>query len=277
MNRRTLSRQVILFLVVAIGGAVNHAGADLIWDNGDYLTNGFGLSIGWNQSASTPIRYSLTDDFALSGPATLSKLVCFGYMSGNVDNQPQVIAGYVRILDDDNGSPGNVVLGDWTTPLEVTEEPTGDFFLGAADRGIFRVTIQLPNWQLCPGTYWVQYNVDNNDVRPSNGTLTGNYFSTLTPSPPPEANGYHYDVLTSTYFILDDPQTGQGNAPPFRLEGIACAHPGDFDDDGMCTLADVPGFVAALLSGSAAPCADANGDCKVNAEDIGAFVQCILS
>ncbi|MCB9858408.1 MAG: hypothetical protein H6818_22210 [Phycisphaerales bacterium] len=250
--------------------------AAVLWDNGPYLTNGFGLSIGWNQSASTPFRYALTDDFVLASRSTITRLNCYGYMTGNVNNQPQIIAGYVRILADDNGEPGDVILGDWTTPREVLQEFTGDFYLGASDRGIYRVSISLPQWELCPGTYWVQYNLDNNDVRPSNGSLTGNYFSTLTPSPPPEANGYHYDVLTSTYFILDDPQTGQGNAPPFSLEGEGCALPGDFDGDALCTMDDVPSFVEALLSGAFESCADVNEDCEMNGLDVQAFVQCIL-
>lgn len=275
MNRRPSLRFCLVITSAALGTAVPAVRAATIWDNGPYLTNGFGLSIGWNQSASTPFRYSLTDDFVLNSPALLTRLDCFGYMTGNVNNQPQVIAGYVRILSDDHGAPGNVILGDWQTPLDVAEEFTGDYYLGASDRPIYRVAIQLPDWELCPGTYWVQYNVDNNDVRPSNGSLTGNYFSTLTPSPPPEANGYHYDVLTGTFYSLDDPGTGQGNAPPFQIEGEACALPGDVDGDGVCTIADVPGFVAALLSGEFEPCADANGDCKMNGLDVAAFVQCL--
>ncbi|MCA9257048.1 MAG: hypothetical protein KDA33_15470 [Phycisphaerales bacterium] len=260
--------------ILGVGASVTRAA--VLWDNGPYLTNGFGLSIGWNQSASTPFRYALTDDFTLTSPATLSRLHCYGYMSGNVNNLPQIIAGYVRILSDDNGAPGDVILGDWTTPLEVAEEFTGDFYVGASDRGIHRVSIRLPQWELCPGTYWVQYNLDNNDVRPSNGSLTGNYFSTLTPAPPPEANGYHYDVLTDTFFILDDPETGQGNAPPFSLEGDGCLVAGDLDGNGVCTIDDVPSFVSALLSGQFEPCADMNADCVMNGLDVQAFVQCLL-
>lgn len=274
--RRNSIVGIVVAAAIGLGWSARPVSGAVIWNNGPYLTSGFGLSIGWNQSASTPFRFALTDDFVLSSPATLTQLSCFGYMTGNINNQPQVIAGYVRILDDNNGTPGNVILGDWVTPLEVSEEFTGDIYSTFADRPIYRVTIQLPNWQLCPGTYWVQYNVDNNDIRPSNGSLTGNYFSTLTPNPPPEANGYHYAVFTDTYFILDDPDTGQGNAPPFFLEGDACAAPGDFDDDGFCTIADVPAFVNALLSGAFEPCVDVNGDCEMNGGDIQAFVQCLL-
>lgn len=262
--------------VVFVAGFAGVAQAEVLWDNGPYLTNGFGLSIGWNQSASTEFRYGLTDDFVLSSPARLTRVHCYGYMPGNVNNEPQIVAGYVRILADDNGAPGDVIYGDWTTPLEVGQAFTGDFYLGAADRAIYRVTIRLPGWDLCPGAYWVQYNLDNNDERPSNGSLTGNFFSTLTPSPPPEANGYHYDVLTNTYFILDDPNTGQGNAPPFSLEGDGCALPGDMDGSGACTVDDVAQFVSALLSGVNEPCADVNGDCEWNGLDIFAFVQCLL-
>lgn len=254
------------------------ASAEVIQDNGPLATSGIALSIGWNQTQG--FRFALTDDFALLQPARLTKLTFWGHMTGNDVNQPQVLAAYVRILRDDEGVPGEAIHGDLDTGLPFVENFTGQFHSTGTSRPIYKVEVSLPEWQLCPGAYWVQFNVDNNDIRPSTGTPIGNYFSSLVTTPPPDANGYHYNVVTGQYFILDDPDTGQGNQPPMVLEGTplasSCAVAGDFDNDGGCDIDDTADFVAALLSAEFDGCADLTGDCLADGSDIAAFVACVL-
>ncbi len=248
--------------------------ADLIWDNGAFINSGVALSIGWNQSVAPPYRFAMTDDFVLTSPAILSSFTAYGHMAGNNINQPQVIAMYVRILADNAGQPGAQILGDFATGLPFTEVYTGVNYANNANNPIYKLSATLPNWLLCPGRYWVQYNVDNSDIRPSTGESNANFFSTLVQPPPPTPTGWHYSVLQNQYFSL------QENGPPFTIEGSvfpACSHLGDFDSDSDCTGADIQPFVAALISGSLNTCADFDGNCVLNILDVSAFVACLLS
>lgn len=248
--------------------------ADLIWDNGAFTTSGVALTFGWNQSVTTPYRFALTDDFVLTGPAVLTKFTAYGHMPGNTVNQPQILAMYVRILADSGGQPGAQILGDFETGLPFTEVYTGSNYAGSSSNPIYKLEATLPNWLLCPGRYWVQYNVDNSDIRPSTGGLNANFFSTLVQPPPPTPTGWHYSVLTNEYFSL------QENGPPFAIEGSllpACAHLGDFDSDNECTGADIQPFVSALVSGVFNTCADFDGNCEMNTQDVLAFLACLLS
>jgi len=263
-------KQVIAIVVLSI---VAGASGEVIWDNGTFATNGVALSIGWNQSVATPYRYALTDDFVLTSPTVLTRLTTWGFMQGNSVNQPQVIAMYVRILADNGGQPGAAILGGFATGLPFTETYTGVNYVNSANAPIYRLEAELPNWTLCAGHYWIQYNVDQNDIRPQTGNADANYFSTLVSPPPSGANGFHYSVLGDQYFSL------QGNAPPFSISGTvlpACGHVGDFDGDDACTGVDIEGFVGVLIGGGYAPCADFNGDCTVDGADVAAFVACLL-
>ena len=266
-------KAMLLVLTAWALAAPLHARADLIWDNGPLNTSGVALSIGWNQSVPTPYRFALTDDFVLTSPAILSKLTTYGFMQGNTVNQPQIVAMYVRILADNNGQPGQPIFGGFAAGVPFAETYTGSNYAGQPSAPIYKLDAALPDWRLCPGRYWVQYNVDQNDVRPSSGGLDANYFSTLVQPPPLPPTGWHYSVLQSQYFSL------QENGPPFVIEGTVlprCEHPGDFDGDGRCTGADIQGFVDGLLVGSFVPCADINGDCAVDLLDIEAFLGCLL-
>jgi len=176
--------------------------AELIWDNGPLNTSGVALSIGWNQSVPTPYRYALTDDFVLTSPGVLSKLTTYGFMQGNNVNQPQVIAMYVRILADNAGQPGTPILGGFASGLPFTETYTGSNYLGQASAPIYWLEATLPDWRLCPGRYWIQYNVDQSDIRPSTGGSDASFFSTLVQPAPPSPTGWHYSVLQSQYFSL---------------------------------------------------------------------------
>src|SRR5206468_3382229 len=64
-----------------------------------------------------------------------------------------------------------------------------------------------------------------------------------------------------------------------RIDQIGSALPGDMNGDGMVTLADVPGFIAALLLLPDAPLpiatADMNGDGCTNGLDIRPFLSAL--
>lgn len=271
MNRKIASSAVLMTL-----GFASVAAADVIRDNGTFATSGTSLSVGWNQTATNPFRFAMTDDFTLFAPTKLSKLTFWGYMTGNTSPESQIIDAYFRILDDFGNFPGDEIAGSLDAPVEFTATFTGSYYGSGTTRPMYRIEVDLQGLRLCPGTYWIQYNLDNNDIRPQGGTVTGNYFTTLTSPTPADANGYHYDVLANQYFPLFDTNTSTWFQPPFLLEGDplpSCDVRGDFDNDGFCTPADAPDFVDALLLGSFNGCADLNADCEMNGLDIQAFVD----
>ena len=148
-------RNVCRCAMLAFAITASTARADVVWDNGTYASgSGTGLSFGWNQSATTPFRFALTDDFTITGQAVLTSFTTVGYMSGNTVNLPQVLAMYVRIRSDDAGAPGPVILGDFVNGVPFTETFTGDF-RGSSSSPIYRLVATLPNWTLCSGTYWM--------------------------------------------------------------------------------------------------------------------------
>ncbi len=260
---------------VAVLAVSTHA--EIIQDNGPLNTSGVALSIGWNQTQG--FRFALTDDLVLDQPVELTRLTFWGHMPGNTVNEPQVAAAFVRILRDEGGLPGEPIFGSFDEGLPFIETFTGEFH-NTSDRPIYRIEVDLPGWRLCPGKVWVQFNVDNDDIRPSTGSANANFFSSIVAAPPPDADGYHYNVLTEQYFTLNHPDTGQGNQPPMIVEGdllpSSCATAGDFDGDGTCDVEDTASFVEALLSGGFDGCADRNGDCLANGLDVAAFVACVV-
>jgi hypothetical protein len=115
--------------------------------------------------------------------------------------------------------------------------------------------------------------VDQNDIRPQTGAANANFFTPPLSPIPAGANALQRNVLTNSWIATN-------NAFEFQIEGVlsgACAHPGDFDNDGVCTAADVGPFIAALLSGELSSCADLNADCQADGDDISGFVACLVA
>ncbi len=84
-----------------------------------------------------------------------------------------------------------------------------------------------------------------------------------------DANGVSADGLTIA---------GSGVNPLGKSEAwiahLGCI-PGDTNNDGACSAADIDRFIACLLTGHFCGCADTNGDNLRDGRDIGAFVACI--
>lgn len=276
MEKMVMSAFAVFISLINASNAI----AGIIWDNGNYATGGTSLSFAWNQSF--PSRFSLLGQFTLTESTTLDRLTVFGYMWGNVNNEPQVRAAYARILADDHDNPDIVLAGDMTTLLPFTETFTGDFWQPVTSgpshpRPIYRVEITLPDWQLDPGTYWVEYNVDSSDIRPSDGSNQGNYLSTLVTPTPAGARGYQRDLLGNQLFLLCSQSAGCGEVP-FVLEGApvpVCGRPGDMNGSGTCDMADIPDFVTAVLAADGDSCADINGDGRADGNDVSGFVACL--
>ncbi|MCG8406591.1 MAG: hypothetical protein MI923_15460 [Phycisphaerales bacterium] len=274
---KTVISALVVFVSLIIGSS---SVADIVWDNGDYATDGTSLSFAWNQSF--PSRFSLLGQFTLTESTALDRLTVFGYMWGNVDNRPQLRGAYVRVLADEQGDPGVVLTGDMTTSLQFTEVFTGDFWQPILSgpshpRPIYRVEIALPDWRLDPGTYWVEFNVDCIDIRPSDGSNQGNYLSTLVTPTPSGARGYQRNLLGNQLFLLCSQAAGCGEVP-FILEGgpTGCSGPGDMNGDGACDTADISDFITAVLSGDGDSCADMNGDRQADGHDVSGFVACLV-
>jgi hypothetical protein len=260
-------RRALISILVLL--ATSTSPGEVIWDNGLYATSGMVVSIGWNQSMFTPYRTAMTDDFVLDSPAILTRLTAYGFMPGNFWNQPQVVDMYVRILADNNGQPGQPILGSFVTYVPFTETFTGSYFSTYIDAPIYRLEADLPDWRLCPGRYWVQYNVDQSDTTPSSGTLNSYFYTPLVQPPPPPPTGWGYNVLQGIYYHLEN------NGSPFTIEGTlleVCVDLGDFDGDAQCTIADIPDFVAALLTSDFVHCADLNSDCQADGRDVATFI-----
>jgi len=249
------------------------ASAVELWNTGAPLGSGSVASVGWN-TTTTPFRFAWVDDVHLATPVEITKLTCYGHQFGNSINEPRLLGAYVRILTDSAGAPGDFVFGTWDDSLPFTETFTGVFHSASSIRPIYRVDIDLPFVRLCPGTYWIEVNLDNNDIRPDTGAVTGNYVFQIATPVPPGANGLHLDVLTGQFFSL------AGNSPAFALEGASypgCSPPGDFTGDGECNADDMPEFFERLMEGNYHGCTDVNADCEMNGLDIQAFVDACLA
>lgn len=243
-----------------------------LWNTGAPLASGSVASVGWNTTAATQFRFAWVDDVQFTNPVELTTLTCYGHQTGNSINEPRLEGAYVRILTDNAGAPGDVIWGSWEDSLTFTETFTGTFHSASSIRPIYRVEIDLPFVRLCPGAYWFEVNLDNNDIRPDTGATSGNYFFQIATPVPPGANGLHLNVLTGQFFSL------AGNSPAFALEGNshACPVPGDFTGDGQCNPDDSPEFIERLLEGTYHGCVDVNQDCDANGLDVQAFVNACL-
>lgn len=267
---KSSSIRIGLFLVVLTTGS---ARSDELWNTGAPLASGSVASVGWNTTATTPFRFAWADDAQFTTTVEITRLTCYGHQTGNSINEPRLLGAYVRILTDNAGAPGDVVWGSWEDSLPFTETFTGVFHSAASNRPIYRVEISLPFVRLCPGNYWFEVNLDNNDIRPDTGATSGNYFFQIATPVPPGANGLHLNLLTGQFFSL------AGNSPAFALDGIAypCATPGDFTGDGQCNPDDAAEFIERLLEGVYHGCVDVNADCEMDGLDVQAFVNACLS
>lgn len=244
-----------------------------LWNTGAPLPSGPVASVGWNTTIESPIRFAWADDVDFINPVEVTRLTCYGHQTGNSINEPRLEGAYVRILTDNAGVPGDVIYGSWEDPLPFTETFTGVFHSGSPIRPIYRVEIELPFVWLCPGNYWFEVNLDNNDIRPDDGSINGNYFFEIATPVPPGANGLHLNVLTGQFFPL------AGNSPAFALDGNSyiCTTAGDFTGDGQVNPDDVPDFIERILEGTYNRCVDVNADCEMNGHDIQAFVNACLN
>lgn len=258
------------FFIIAV--YASPAMSEELWNTGTPHPMGSVASVGWNTTADTHFRFAWADDVQFAMPVEITKLTCYGHQFGNSINEPRLLGAYVRILTDNAGAPGDLMWGSWDESRTFTETFTGVFHSGSAIRPIYRVEIDLPFVRLCPGNYWFEVNLDNNDFRPDNGANNANYVFQIAAPVPPGANGLHLDVLTGQFFSL------AGNSPAFALEGnsFVCPLPGDFTGDGQCNPDDAPEFIERLLEGVYHGCVDVNIDCEMNGLDVQAFVNACL-
>jgi len=268
---RSTSIHAGLFIVAIVAAP---ALAEELWNTGAPLASGSVASVGWNTTATTNFRFAWADDVQLATTVEITKLTCYGHQTGNSINEPRLEGAYVRILTDNAGAPGDVIYGSWEESHPFTETFTGLLHSGSSIRPIYRVEISLPFVRLCPGNYWFEVNLDNNDIRPDNGANNANYFFQIATPVPPGANGLHLNVLTGQFFSL------AGNSPAFALDGTSfagCVVAGDFTGDGECDVADVPEFIDRMMDGNYHGCADVNADCEMNGLDVQAFVDACLN
>ncbi len=106
-------------------------------------------------------------------------------------------------------------------------------------------------------------------IRRLRDRLTDDFGLDLTGWVLSEANGVSADGLTIA---------GSGTNPLGKAEAwiahLGCI-PGDTNNDGACSPADIDRFIACLLTGHTCGCADVNGDGSRDGRDISALVACI--
>jgi hypothetical protein len=171
----------------------------------------------------------------------------------------------VRILDRDPRTPGAIVLwGDTTTNvLDLTNSAFAGIFrvqgtLTDTARPLFKLIADVPNLNLSPGTYWIEYSGTNGaspfvpPVATQFGVPFGNAIQFI--------NGNYNGVFDSTYqsaTFINNPGGYPYNIP-FVLEGAV----GTFT--GVCCQ-DNGGCFAATAGNCATGVLVANGSCAPNA------------
>src|SRR5687768_11031323 len=167
--------------VTLASACVVPASADLLWNNGSYVSNPTGgtgaiagqpisqielpstiFGYGHNEAAVPPVR--LADDFTVPSPGwDVNTATVHAYLTGAL--APTVTSVRLELFDGAPGAGGNA-LGVQTVPAgpgtlvayRQTSTGTGD-----STRRVFSYTVSMDGFanggQLLPGTYWLAYSV----------------------------------------------------------------------------------------------------------------------
>ncbi len=194
-----------LFAIAILAGAVSAANAAVLWDN-NLTPDGFdGRAI--SPPAFPNIR--VVDDIVVGGPGWIIQR-----FNMNIIDDATFSAGNdmdVYVYNNNGGVPGS--LNTSLTGLSFTRTATGLTYFGRAD---YNYSINVPNLNLGPGTYWI-------GARNANASGSGtNYWMT--------SNGGPDGAGTSTgYFSLDSGTTwqpeGAGWQHAFTIEGNPVPEP----------------------------------------------------
>lgn len=124
------------------------------------VTNGmdfYGFSVRYNN------LYSLAENFVLYDSFDISKIDVYAYQTGTLP--PSITAMYVQIYNGDPSAGGSVIWGDLSTNVLANVEDYGVYRVleddqSNTDRKIQKVTANINNLTLSPGTYWVEYSLE---------------------------------------------------------------------------------------------------------------------
>lgn len=157
------------FVMLAVLAVVAAASADVLWDNGSWITHpgtpAYSECQGGRTSAGANINktlgYTVADDFVVgAGGWTLDTADWMAYQTGS-STQSTFTGAYVQIWDGAPNAGGQVIFGDMTTNRLTNTTWSGVYRVfegqvGNTQRPVMTNTINLEGIQLNPGTYWLE-------------------------------------------------------------------------------------------------------------------------
>jgi hypothetical protein len=213
-----------LLTLCAAAVAASGAQAAVIYDNGAAAIDGLsviragGTLLGAGQQANLPNLVG--DNFTVTGPGwNVESLSFFGYQSFAGGVYTFTSATWSVVAGDVNS--GTVVASGTAVPVSnggLAGYRVSPTTLTNTDRAIFQVDVDVPDFNLAPGDYWLRWGLT--------GTLTSG------PWQPPTANGVVGDAVQSLtngpFSAVVDAGDGLGVEFPFLIQGSVVPEPGSY-------------------------------------------------
>lgn len=206
---------------------VQNSAKGLIYDNGDFVTNGINSSDPDSsvlQGANTTLGggfkmglgFSIADDFTIAtGSWVVDSVIIFAYQTNSATSPSTFDGFYVRIWDGDPASGGTVVWGDTTASI-LSNSYWSNVYRGSigawgTTRPIMYVVGTTTALTLTAGTYWI-------DVQ-ATGTGTSGPWCVPSTILGVEASGDAYQRIGQTYGAWLDDASGAPLGLPFKVYG----------------------------------------------------------
>lgn len=215
-----------LLIASLVAGAFGAAHAQVLFSNGAAVSGTPPISVirdggtlfGAGQQAN--LSNFVGDDFTVTGPGwNVTSLSFFGYQSFVSSTFTFTGASWSVIAGDVNS--GTVVASGVAAPVTnggLVGYRVTSTTLANTDRAIFQVNVDVPDFTLAPGNYWLRWG------------LTGT--STSGPWQPPTADGVVGNAVQGlsggAFNQLIDTGDGQGVELPFMIMGSVVPEPGTY-------------------------------------------------
>lgn len=220
-----------LFALGLAVAACGSAQAQILFDNGPVVSGTPPISViraggtlfgAGAQGALTPIPNTVAEDFSVSGPGWIVQSLSFyGYQTGA--NSVFTFTGANWSIVSGDVNTGTVVASGANAAVtnggllgyRVTSTTLGD-----TARAIFQVNVDVPDFTLAPGNYFLRWN------------LTGSLAS--GPWQPPTSDGEVGNAFQATstsagsFIGLIDAGDGLGVSLPFTIQGSVVPEPGTY-------------------------------------------------
>ncbi len=243
-----------LVLLAALAFSTNAMAGGVLWNNDIVPDEVNGRAI------SPPLfpEIRVVDDFVI--PAG-DRWVIRDFHTNIIEDDGWADGGVaeIYIYDDNNNSPGNLILN--LTNLPFSKMSTGLIFFERED---FDYWIEDLNIPLGPGRYWIGLRF------PNAGGVGTNYWTTSTGQPDgPDTSGYLSLDAGATWMIEGDPVWDHA----FTITGnVSGGCPWDLDDSGDVGVSDLLSLLASWGPCKGCP-ADFDGSGDVGVSDLLTLLQ----